>query len=251
VLPAVGSTQQATAGATQTSRQVAGNAVELANTNPTALNALTSTASPSDTQQSTVPQQQVAQSGASQSNVSVTPSSNQSSGSSHSRQQQSTEIVQQQRGEERQQQRAAVPRSTLVVFAVQGDAGLTGAVSDVLSSELAASGLKVSDVDDLPATEGMSSAPASALIGRLRGTAGTLVLAKIEPTGQRELHYMGRYDVAYGSRITVTAYDVATGRPIGSRGNARVEYTQLNASREAEKAVAPLARKALEAIQNQ
>jgi hypothetical protein len=166
-----------------------------------------------------------------------------SSDSSRPRQQRNTEVV--------QQQRAVTPRSTMVVFAVQGDAGLTGAVSDVLSSELAASGLKVSDIDDLPATEGMSGASAGTLIDRLRGTAGTLVLAKIEPTGQRELYYMGRYDVAYGSRITITTYDVATGRTIGSRGSAKIEYTQLNANREAEKAVAPLARKALDAIQNQ
>jgi hypothetical protein len=87
-------------------------------------------------------------------------------------------------------------------------------------------------------------------LDRLRGTAGVLVVAKIEATGQRELRYMGRYDTAYGSRVTVTVYDVASGRPIGTRGSANIEYTQLNASREAEKAVAPLARKAAEAIRN-
>jgi len=146
---------------------------------------------------------------------------------------------------------APVKRSNKVAIAVQGDSGLNSAVADVLSSELSSAGLDVVNADDLPATEGMAgSASAGALIHRLGNSAGILVIARIEATGQRELNYMGRSDTAYGSRVNVTVYDVASGNPIGSRASAPVEYTQLNAQRKAEEAVAPLARKAAEAIQN-
>ncbi|MGZ7041345.1 MAG: hypothetical protein ACXVH7_06105, partial [Thermoanaerobaculia bacterium] len=237
-----------------------------------ALTALTSTQTPVDTQSSSVqpPSTGNSQQGSagnsqqgstsnSQQASTVLPSSN-GSATSHQSQQSGTiettkhaeRVLARQERAAARQERATVPvaRPSTIAFAVQGDQGLTGAVSDVLSSELASSGLKVVDGDDLPATEGMRGASAGAYLDRLRGTAGFLVLAKVEPTGQRELHYMGRYDTANGARVTVTVFDVATGRPIGARGSANVEYTQLNAAREAEKAVAPLAQRAVEAIQS-
>jgi len=144
-----------------------------------------------------------------------------------------------------------VAKATGVAFAVQGESALNGAVADVLSAELASAGLKAVNADDIPATEGMAgNASAGALLGRLRGHAGTLVLARIEPTGQRELHYMGRYDTAYTSRVSVTVYDVASGQPIGSRNSGSLEYTSINASKKAEEVVGPLAQKAAESIQN-
>ncbi|MGZ4811014.1 MAG: hypothetical protein ACXV7D_16945, partial [Thermoanaerobaculia bacterium] len=263
VLPVASNTQPNQV--TQTAKPVSQNAVELANTNPTALTALTSTQTPVDTQSSSVQppstgNSQQASTGNSQQASTVVPSSNgsattrqsQQSGTIETTKQAERAAARQERMVARQERATTVPvaRPSTIVFAVQGDQGLTGAVSDVLSSELASSGLKVVDSDDLPATEGMRGASAGAYLDRLRGTAGFLVLAKVEPTGQRELHYMGRYDTANGARVTVTVFDVATGRPIGARGSANVEYTQLNAAREAEKAVAPLAQRAVEAIQS-
>ncbi len=263
ILPVAAATN--TPAATQTAKPVSQNAVELANTNPTALTALTSTQPPMETQSASVQPPasgdsqrgfaSVAPSGNSQqASAAIAPSSN-GSGAAQVQKQNGAGSQTSRRAERdaaRQQERTVVPaaRPSTIAFAVQGDQGLTGAVSDVLSSELASSGLKAVAAEDLPATEGMGGATAGALLERLRGTAGVLVLAKIEPTGQRELHYMGRYDTAYGSRITITVYDVATGHPIGTRGSANIEYTQLNAAREAEKAAGPLAQKAVEAIQN-
>ena len=146
---------------------------------------------------------------------------------------------------------APVARRNNVAIAVQGETNLNSAVAEVLTSELSNAGLEVVNADDLPATENIArSASSGALLDHLRGHAGILVVARIEPAGERELSYMGRHDTAYSSRINVTVYDVASGRPLGTRGSASIEYTSLNAARKAEEAVGPLASKALEAIQN-
>ena len=131
-----------------------------------------------------------------------------------------------------------------VAVVVQGESALNGAVSDVLNSEVSSAGLQAVNPDDL------SPSASTALLDRLRGKAGTLLVARIEPTGEREIHYMGRSDTAYSWRVTVTAYDVASGRPIGARGSGSIEYTSINASKKAEEVVGPLAQKAVEAIQN-
>ena len=243
VLPAVSSTQASSVAQQpgDPAKAVTQSKVELANENPTAMNALTS-AQPVDTQ-SQQQQQQPAQTNV----TNVTPPSDSSSSSTKSQPQ---IAKQQQRSESRQseQRAAALPHLSNIVYDVQGDAGLTGPVADVLSSEFSASGLKAVAASDL--ADPLDGSSAGAMMSRLRGKAGIVVIARIEPTGQRELKYMGRYDTAFGSRVTVTAYDVGTGQPIGSRASANMEYTQLNAQRETEKAVAPLARRVAEAIQN-
>ena len=139
-----------------------------------------------------------------------------------------------------------------VAVAATGDAGLLGAVSSVLRSELEAAGIEVVDAHTLPATEDLLSrgnVPAGRLIDRLRGEGyATLLLARIDPTGQRELSYYGRHDTAYSSRVTLTAYDLATGKPLGSSKSATLEYTAISAQSESEEAVGPLARSLANAI---
>jgi len=77
-----------------------------------------------------------------------------------------------------------------------------------------------------------------------------LVVARIEATGERELKYYGHYDTAYGSRVTLTAYDVATSQPIGTRGSASLEYTHLNADDKADEEVTPIAQRVARAIRS-
>jgi hypothetical protein len=141
-----------------------------------------------------------------------------------------------------------------VAVAATGDAGLLGAVSSVLRSELEAAGIEVVDAQTLPATEDLlrrGDVSAGRLIDRLRGEGyATLVLARIDPTGQRELSYYGRHDTAYSSRVTLTTYDLATGRPFGSSGTATIEYTSINAESESEEIVGPLARSIARAIRS-
>jgi len=133
-----------------------------------------------------------------------------------------------------------------VVIAATGDQGLLGAVSSVIRSELEASGVEAVEAQTLPATEDLvrgGGASAGHLIDVLRNEGfAVLLLARIDPTGQRELNYYGRHDIAYSSRVTLTAYDLATGRPFRSSSAATIEYTSINAESESQDVVGPLAR---------
>jgi hypothetical protein len=141
-----------------------------------------------------------------------------------------------------------------VAIAATGDPALLGAVSSVLRTELEAAGIEVVDAQTLPATEDLlrrGDASAGRLIDRLSSEGyAVLLLARIDATGQRELSYYGRHDTAYSSRVTLTAYDLATGRPFGSSGAATIEYTSINADSESEDKVGPLARSIARAIRS-
>src|ERR1051326_3143217 len=150
-----------------------------------------------------------------------------------------------------QPQQQPVARRNNIAVAVQGESALNSAIAQALTSEFSSAGFEVANADDMPATEGIAgNASAGALVSRLRGHAGILVVARIEPAGERALHHMGRYDTAYTSRINVVVYDVASGNPIGTRASGSIEYTSLNAQQKAEQVIGPLADKAVEAIKN-
>lgn len=132
-----------------------------------------------------------------------------------------------------------------VAVAAIGDQVLLGAVSGVLRAEAGAAGLEAVDAHALPSTEDMLQGRVALrdLLAQLRDDGyAVLMLARIEPTGQRELSYYGRRDTAYSSRVTVTAYDLASGRPFGTPQTGSLTYTSINAGSESEDVVTPLAR---------
>ncbi len=138
-------------------------------------------------------------------------------------------------------ERAAV--AGRVAVAVVGDQPLAGVVADLVQSDLSSAGLQPVDAASLPGTEELlrgQAAPGASDLVRAAATsdAAMLVVARIEPAGERVLSYMGRHDVAYSSRVTFTCYDLATGRPKGASRGATVEYTSLSVERAAEKALA-------------
>jgi serine/threonine-protein kinase len=147
--------------------------------------------------------------------------------------------------------RAARARSGVVVAAT-GDRGLVGAVASVLMSEVGSAGLEATDAHTLPSTEDLlrgGDVSTGRLLDRLRDEPNAvLLLARVEPTGERQLTYMGRYETAYTARVTVTAYDLATGRPTGASRSATIEYTSRTADREAEKVAGPLVAAVLEGV---
>ena len=139
-----------------------------------------------------------------------------------------------------------MPTLAGVAVATVGEQLLVGTVASVVQSELESAGLQPLDAATLPEAESLvrqAGEPTTDELLRSLHAAGVavLVLARVVPAGQRELEYMGRYDVAYSSRVTVTCYDVATGRPKGRSQSATIEYTMLTIERATEKALAPLA----------
>lgn len=140
-----------------------------------------------------------------------------------------------------------------VAVAAIGDPAVLGAVSSVLRSEAEAAGLDVVDANTLPSTEGMLQRRVAVreLIDQLREDGyAVLMLARVEPTGQRELTYYGRRDTSYQARVTVTAYDLATGRPFGSPQTGSMSYTSINVDSESEDVVTPLARAVASSVRN-
>jgi len=130
-----------------------------------------------------------------------------------------------------------------------GDANLVSSVSQVVSSELSAAGLKTVETDSLPATEGVTST--SRLISRSRDAGyAVLLVVRVDAAGERQLKYLGRYDTAYTSKVTLTPYDLASGQPFGSPARGTIEYTTANADSKTEQVVGRLARDVAEAIQN-
>ena len=140
-----------------------------------------------------------------------------------------------------------------VAVAAIGDRVVLGAVSSAMRTEAEAAGLDVVDANTLPSTEDLVGArvPVRDLIAQLREDGyAVLMLARVEPTGSRELSYYGRYDTAYTARVTVTAYDVATGRPFGTPQTESMTYTSINVDSESQDVVAPLARAVARAIRD-
>jgi len=140
-----------------------------------------------------------------------------------------------------------------VAVAAIGDPVVLGAVSSVLRSEAESAGLEVIDAHALPSTEDMLQRRVAVrdLVDQLRDDGyAVLMLARVEPTGQRELSYYGRRDTSYQARVTVTAYDLATGRPFGTPQSGSMSYTSINVDSESEDVVTPLARAAARAIRD-
>jgi eukaryotic-like serine/threonine-protein kinase len=145
------------------------------------------------------------------------------------------------------------PARSGVAVAVTGDPALVGPISSVLSSKLSGAGIDVVDASVLPSTESLlRSDPSAARLIETLGGEGLrmLLLARVDPTGERQLNYMGRSETAYSSRITVTLYDLATGRPVGQPQASSIEYTTRSADREAEKAVGRIGRTAADRIRS-
>ncbi|HVN77249.1 MAG TPA: hypothetical protein VMT19_13105, partial [Thermoanaerobaculaceae bacterium] len=140
-----------------------------------------------------------------------------------------------------------------VAVAVVGEEPLAGTVASLLQSEVQGAGLQALDAANLPGAEdllrGGGQPSANDLLRSLRGSgAAVLVMAKVQRVGERTLSYMDRQDVAYSSRVTLTGYDLRTGRQKGQSRSAVVEYTQLSLEQASDKALGPLARQLVEDI---
>ena len=145
------------------------------------------------------------------------------------------------------EERPAAPALAGVAVAAFGEQLLVGTVASVVQLELERAGLQPLDAATLPAVERLvrgQEEPATDELVRAMREAGlaVLVLARVTPAGQRDLQYMGRSDVAYSSRVTLTCYDVATARPKGRPLAATIEYTTLTIEAATERALGPLVR---------
>ncbi len=73
----------------------------------------------------------------------------------------------------------------------------------------------------------------------LAAGAGRLVLLRAMPAGQRELRYHGRSDTAFIVQTEALVYDLSQRRRLAASNLEQIEYTALNATRQAEDSIAP------------
>ncbi len=72
-----------------------------------------------------------------------------------------------------------------------------------------------------------------------RAGAGYAVVVRAMSAGQRELQYYGRYDTAFIVQTEAVTYDLNNRRRLGASQMDQVEYTALNATRQARDTIAP------------
>ena len=120
-----------------------------------------------------------------------------------------------------------------IAVAAVGDVELASAVGAQLTQDLVAAGFEAAEASGVPGLEDVvagGGVPRTAELlqaARAQGLA-VVVVARVEPTGERQLTYMGRYEVARRARVTVTCYDAVTQRPRGAPVAVELEYTALN-----------------------
>jgi hypothetical protein len=129
-----------------------------------------------------------------------------------------------------------LPESPVVAVLAEGDPLIASAVEDRLRSALRASGVRVragaiqrraGDAIDLDAN-----------LDALAGTGvDVLVVAQVDPLGERELSYYGRKDIVRLAHLHVAAVRTADRRALGGGFSERLEYTTVNATSRAEGAI--------------
>lgn len=73
----------------------------------------------------------------------------------------------------------------------------------------------------------------------LAAGAGKAVIVRAMPAGERQLEYYGRRDTAFIVQTETVTYDFNSGRRLGASELQQVEYTALNATRQARDLIAP------------
>lgn len=133
-----------------------------------------------------------------------------------------------------------------------GERLMAGHVEEYLEERLRAHGHTLVDekatVAGLTLFQGDQDPSIESVLDLLRPLAERLVLVEVEYLGDRSLTYLGRGDVAYRSRVSVRALDLASGGPVGVAVEEEVEYTELNATRAARKSLGTEIRRFLAAL---
>lgn len=150
----------------------------------------------------------------------------------------------------------APPPSTAAVRSIAvvalGERLMAGHVEEYVEERLRAYGHTVVDergtAAGLTLFQGEQDPSVTDILDLLRPHAERLVLVEVEYLGDRSLTYLGRADVAYRSRVSIRALDLAGGGPLGVAVEEEVEYTELNATRAARKSLSTELRRFLAAL---
>ncbi len=125
-----------------------------------------------------------------------------------------------------------------------GEPLLGGAVERELEKELSQAGVQLVDEHVFPDIERARAAsdrdgtPSKELLELLARRCSAVVLTRIDPVSERELHYMGRNDTAWTADVLISVLETATGKPLSAGWRTRLEYTTAGVGAQTERAMA-------------
>jgi hypothetical protein len=131
-----------------------------------------------------------------------------------------------------------------VAVVAVGEPLIAGEAAAAVERRLAAAGVELVDEYAVPGASRLlgGDPDPGQLCAALGASARAVVLVRAEVIAVRPLQYMGRYEDAYQSRLSVSALDTAGCAPLAAPWSGRVEYTAVNASAKAEEGVRTAAR---------
>ena len=85
------------------------------------------------------------------------------------------------------------------------------------------------------------------LLSSLRPHARLMLLVTAELISDRPIHYMGRSELVYTSRLSIIPFDLASGQALGPGFDDKLEYNSLTVQRKCEELLRPRLRRILDA----
>lgn len=127
-----------------------------------------------------------------------------------------------------------------VAVLVFGDPAVANPIEKILESELKRKNIKVLNEQFVPGlskimSEGADLAMLRQSIMKFGGSA--MVVANVNHVGEQTLEYYGRSSQLINAQLDVDTYDLRSGDSIGSGFGAKLSYTSLNATEQAEEAL--------------
>ncbi len=121
-----------------------------------------------------------------------------------------------------------------------GDPAVAHPIEKILEAELKGNNIKVLNEQFIPGMGRMMSEGVD--LARLRETlmqhgGSAMVIAHVNHIGEQELNYYGRTSQLINAQLDIDSFDLLSGDSLGSGYGAKLSYTALNATEQAEMAV--------------
>ncbi len=136
----------------------------------------------------------------------------------------------------------------------RGESLLADEAEAYLERVLARRGVKLVDENGLPGLmgllEGTAPVPRPRLLSALRGHARAGLLVHAKYLGERKLRYMGRWDVVFQARLTISLFDLERGEALAPSLSETIEYNHLTVAKKTEDALRPKLQRFIERVRS-
>lgn len=120
-----------------------------------------------------------------------------------------------------------------------GEVLLADTAADYVRQALERHGIVVFDAMRISGVAAMLEDGGGNIEELIRPHARYLVFIRADFTGERELHYMGRYDTEFQARLNLDTRDLLDGKPVGAGVHTSIGYTRLSVEDKVEDLLRP------------